>query len=1359
MERVSPPPEKMRTPDPDLRELHALFGNTPLSTPPSSLPATPSARERDTPSVEKESNRGRELKFWIDLPPRMSSVERAKYKSFASAIGGDEDEDPVEVVYDMQLQGRIFYYARMRTGLYKKFSKGFFIENEDRFGNLVEEYLDAKDSESLEPFDPSSRRVIPSDRMRPEEFQQLKNAKMSARSTRQSERESTSAAGTSELTEDDSKSESDDDEFDDMMVRKGTRTTSRNKLPFSPKRTRVVAARSSTRNKGAAVIYKYKSGEETDEDYDMLNSDDEYVDRPLSTKKGPKAPRIRRAARPEYGFVRSTDDLDDSDSEGNPLMAHRNTCEKCLRPPAHIIMVKVKRKGQKGKQKRKGRGSDADLQESDDEVTATGKLGGWLRCMKCPVTSHWKCLVGRQRDEVLTAIKERLGNGSKPSPLSYDETTEFICDACTRGGVCIQCDKPVDSDDPVGAAGSVGTQPPALAPPAPMPSVGSPKPSIAVLVTSTPGSHASSDVVDAALNAASESKEKHLLFRCITCKRPAHYEHLPPLSKDTSADVENVALSYQKTWQCPDCRRWEYELDKILAWRPYPANAVEPPREPDTAIKYNSPLPREYLVKWQRRSYRHLEWVPHQWLLNTNSSKLRHFLTKGTKIALHPIDHKDVVSELQKLGKAPLPPLAIIDQTSKPSSGRATPSASGLVDLGLPKRLSRTTDDKEDGEEDDKSTQELPEGEPEANLYAELCVPRQWKTVDRVLDVLFLIPSGKGKSKKGKVSQMKKKRQISSEEDELEADSEDDRNRATFVEGEEPDSYLVETTEERETRTGRKISGKDLKDAVWVFVKWQDLAYDDAAWDTPPGPNDPRYAAYTEAFRAFVEGLKVELITLKPAAQVAKDAREPQDFPVIERAAFRQGGTLLPFQLEGVTWLYRGWHNKQTGILGDEMGLGKTVQMITFLGMLVQEFIFPILVVVPNSTIANWMREFQRWAPHVRAVQYCGVAESRAVIRQYELYHKGSTNLKFHVLVATYESITNPKEFNMVFGRVKRWEALIVDEGQRLKSESSQIFRRLGELYTMHRIIMTGTPLQNNIRELFTLMNFLDPHNWADLKALEAEFEELDDEKLADLRGRLKPYFLRRIKSDVMDLPPKNEVIVPLSMVPLQKVVYKSLLENNLEIIGSLTTRAGQAKSRAKNLMNVLMQLRKCMQHPYLVDRDLEPKDLDPEALHQNVIDTSAKLHFLQMLLPKLKQRGHRVLLFSQFKINLDFIEDFLAGEGYKFLRLDGDMAQVQRQRDMDRFNEKDSDVFIYILSTRAGGVGINLWSADTVIVFDPDFNPHQDLQAIARAHRMGQTKKVIVFKLMIKNAAEEKIFQVGKVCWAQFLKGYNARL
>ncbi|KZT32157.1 hypothetical protein SISSUDRAFT_1037926 [Sistotremastrum suecicum HHB10207 ss-3] len=379
-------------------------------------------------------------------------------------------------------------------------------------------------------------------------------------------------------------------------------------------------------------------------------------------------------------------------------------------------------------------------------------------------------------------------------------------------------------------------------------------------------------------------------------------------------------------------------------------------------------------------------------------------------------------------------------------------------------------------------------------------------------------------------------------------------------------------------------------------------------------------------------------------------------------------------------WTDRNWCIDQHSILADEMGLGKTIQIAAFFGVLFKN-----------------------------------------IIQNYELYHENPTNAevetKYHVMVTTYETVTSAAGAAAVFGKVPRWECLIVDEGQRLKSDSSLIFKKLSSLNSEHRIIMTGTPLNNNIRKLFNLMNFLDPVNWQNLEESEKQHEELTYELVLELHEKLRPYFLRRLKAEVLNLPPKNEVIVPVSMTALQKQLYKSILQQNVGDINLLIqgSNAAAKKKSVSKLNNVLMQLRKCLQHPYLIDQGLEPAGLSEAEAHKQLIDASAKLLLLKTMLPILKQRGHRVLLFSQFKIALDIIEDFITGEGYNFCRLD------------------------------AGGVGINLSTADTVIMFDPDFNPHQDLQAIARSYRYGLKKTCLVFKLMVRASAEERIIQTGK--------------
>ncbi|KAG6818079.1 hypothetical protein H0H87_009234 [Tephrocybe sp. NHM501043] len=812
---------------------------------------------------------------------------------------------------------------------------------------------------------------------------------------------------------------------------------------------------------------------------------------------------------------------------------------------------------------------------------------------------------------------------------------------------------------------------------------------------------------------------KHLLFRCLTCKRLAHYEHLPPPSPDD--DVDEIAQHYTQSWLCADCASYTFGVDKIIAWRLYPSTASEPPRPTYEPPNYKSSLPREYLVKWLDRSFRRVQWVPHMWLLSTHPAKLKNFILGGSKVDL--LEYADASEKDNDLSG----PTFEIGDESRASSVKPGGNTPILPQDAIPD--------------------------------AERRIPPAWKTIDRLLDVLLWRCSkskgseagdlgtaqsktknkGKGKDT-GSITVMDNPDQF---EDGLDEDMLEERELA-FDEGEQPSDELVETVSSWEARTGRDFTEEDIELVAWAFIKWQELGYDEATWDSPPRPHDSSYVAFESALQRYVYSRTV--VIPKHSADYCKkfDNRDKNEYRtrhVLKDAADLDIGQdrelkLMPFQVDGFNWLCNNWWTHQPCILADEMGLGKTVQVATFLGNVAANFkAFPALVVVPNSTITNWVREFERWAPKLRVVPFYGESKARDIIKKYELHHerKGlrDTGAKFHVLVTTYEALINQKDFTPVFKNHPRWEVLVIDEGQRLKSDSSLLFRRLNELRSMQRVIMTGTPLNNNIRELFNLMNFLDPNEWSDLEGLEKEHEELTEELVKQLHNRLRPYFLRRLKSEVLQLPPKNEVIVPISMAPLQKEVYRSILSHNLELLNGLTQSNVIGAPSKGRITNVLMQLRKCLQHPYLYAEDIEPRGLSPVEGHEKLIDASGKLRFLKSLLPKLKERGHRVLLFSQASAHEYF--------------LDGNTKGKDRQKGMDEFNKPGSDVFIYLLTTRAGGVGINLFSADTVIIYDPDFNPHQDLQAIARAYRFGQQKTCLVFKLMVKDSAEERIMQVGK--------------
>ncbi|CAO3564356.1 unnamed protein product [Mortierella alpina] len=533
-----------------------------------------------------------------------------------------------------------------------------------------------------------------------------------------------------------------------------------------------------------------------------------------------------------------------------------------------------------------------------------------------------------------------------------------------------------------------------------------------------------------------------------------------------------------------------------------------------------------------------------------------------------------------------------------------------------------------------------------------------------------------------------------------------------------------------------------------VFVKWKSLDYDQATWDEPDEPDSPHYASFKQAFKDWVSARKIEIPARAKKGRSGLQPRPLNQLPfeeLKEQPSYVTGGTLKDYQMDGLNWLrYNHWKNVNS-ILADEMGLGKTIQMVAFVTTLYHQLrAFPCLIVVPNSTLTNWVREFAKWAPDLRVVAYYGPQTSRSVVRDYELFHPGTHDLKCHVVVTTYEMIVNATDGSLF--RKNSWECLVVDEGQRLKNENSMLFVKLNELVIENRVLLTGTPLQNNIRELFSLMNFLDPVKFADVTELEKKYENLDKAAVEELHGLLKPFFLRRTKDEVLkDLPPKSEVIVPVGMSALQKEIYKGILARNHKLLQSITNRGGTSSNRKASLHNILMELRKCLNHPYLIE-GVEPRYLNTaELVHKSLIEAGGKLELLHNMLPKLKQGGHRVLIFSTMTRLLDILEDYLNGERYNYVRLDGSTSSSDRQARIDKFNAPDSDVFVFLLSTRAGGVGVNLATADTIIIYDVDFNPKADMQALSRAHRIGQKNKVLVLKFMTRNSAEERIVQIGK--------------
>ncbi|KAJ5892435.1 hypothetical protein N7504_009126 [Penicillium tannophilum] len=534
-----------------------------------------------------------------------------------------------------------------------------------------------------------------------------------------------------------------------------------------------------------------------------------------------------------------------------------------------------------------------------------------------------------------------------------------------------------------------------------------------------------------------------------------------------------------------------------------------------------------------------------------------------------------------------------------------------------------------------------------------------------------------------------------------------------------------------------------------AYVKYKGLNYEEAVWEVPPKPEETeRWEDFKTAFEDWLRRDTIQPVDPKELKHHLAAIRQldfETDLVLQAQPEMITNGELMEYQLEGVNWLYYMHFQQRNAILADDMGLGKTVQVIGLFATLIQKHsCWPFLVVAPNSTVPNWRREIKSWAPDIQVVTYFGSAYARQMAREHEMFPEGGKHLCCHVVIASYESMIDD-EAKKVLSKV-HWAGLVVDEGQRLKNDKSQLYERLARMKFDFKVLLTGTPLQNNIRELFNLIQFLDPKTKAD--KLEEEYGALTSDNIRALHKMISPFFLRRTKAEVLPfLPPMVQIIVPVSMSFVQKKLYKSILGKNPELIKAIcTTHVSQLKKQEKyNLNNILMQLRKCLCHPFVYSREIEEVTDNARQAHERLVEASGKFQLLNLMLPKLQKRGHRVLIFSQFLENLDLVEDFLSGLELRYCRLDGRLVAREKQKQIDQFNAPDSPYFAFLLSTRSGGVGINLATADTVIIMDPDFNPKQDMQALSRAHRIGQKNVVLVYHLTTRASVEEKIMEKGK--------------
>ncbi|CAD6580007.1 MAG: hypothetical protein ASARMPRED_009322 [Alectoria sarmentosa] len=600
---------------------------------------------------------------------------------------------------------------------------------------------------------------------------------------------------------------------------------------------------------------------------------------------------------------------------------------------------------------------------------------------------------------------------------------------------------------------------------------------------------------------------------------------------------------------------------------------------------------------------------------------------------------------------------------------------------------------------------------------------------------------------------------------------------------------------------------------------------------------DPSYMKDLDWFLSRSQGFSSTVMDqLKQALEARKVGTSAQPKLV-------SGGKMRDYQLEGLTWLTCLYQIGLNGILADEMGLGKTVQLISFLAFLRENGTNgPFLILGPLSTVNNWVKEFGFWTPDIPVVMYHGTPQVRGQIRRQQL--KGDAKgVKFPVVCTSYEICMRDKKYLANYP----WKFIVVDEGHRLKNFNCKLVKELKQYPSEGRLILTGTPLQNNLTELWSLLNFLLPEAFSDLEHFESMFdfsdvqdknghkqfmsEERQKRTVASLHAILKPFLLRRVKNDVeTNLPKKREYILYAPMTPVQKELYRKIKDNDIrsyleekaiERIGekledsrvsemkgkkrkagsgtstpnksakssrgstpASSIRSGRSNRRQtyaevsdseyfkqieqsseseevddeeqekrdrestlaqarkevsqKKLQNPVMQLRLACNSPHHFSWPWAP-DHDPD---ETLITDSGKIVMLDRLVPYLFANGHKVILFSQFSKQLDILEEWATTlRGWPVCRIDGAVKAEDRADQIEAFNT-EPDHKLFLLSTRAGGQGINLTSADTVILFDSDWNPQQDLQAQDRAHRIGQTRPVIIYRLATKGTVEQTLLE-----------------
>lgn len=593
-----------------------------------------------------------------------------------------------------------------------------------------------------------------------------------------------------------------------------------------------------------------------------------------------------------------------------------------------------------------------------------------------------------------------------------------------------------------------------------------------------------------------------------------------------------------------------------------------------------------------------------------------------------------------------------------------------------------------------------------------------------------------------------------------------------------------------------------------------------ATWTTEDSPSKGKRKEASLA----PDQIEEDSLSLR-ALKISNDAAS-KGFISSQPSVIAEGITLKDYQLLGINWLFLLYRKRHSCILADEMGLGKTIQVISFFALLKERGNFgPHLVIVPSSTLENWCREFARFAPSISVQTFYAGKEERANLRQMLIdTQRGSSKngTGWEVLITTY-NLAQGDDKDRKFFRKMEWDTIVFDEGHVLKNFQSQRYQALLKFEAKWRLLLTGTPLQNNLQELVSLMNFILPGMLSDkLETLRAIFKTkgdakvtlLSQERISRAKKMMTPFVLRRRKDQVLkDLPLKTERIEWCDMTDIQRSIYHDTLQRSRKTIldaegatpdasgtttpvtnGKAVKKKTKSNPRAKdkyleNSSNVLMDLRKAASHPMLFRKLFDDQALtsiakqllkepefkkrgavfeyikeDMEVMtdaelqffcqgykstrkflqDQNCYLNAGKISVLLRLLDDYRRADRKILIFSQFTQILDILQAILKLKDIKYLILTGSTAVDVRQTLVDEFTE-DASIPVFLLSTKAGGMGINLTAASVVVMFDQDFNPHNDRQAQDRAYRIGQKRDVDVVKLISRGTIEEDMLRLGE--------------